>query len=203
MGDLEAKKRWTSRYVAFIAMMGALGNALFAMSSQVLTISGGITGIALDLSNMGVVIAAVFGGCIAGLATGLIAGILPGLWFGYIGGQSGLLALFGLPIGKAIAGFSIGFLCEYFNVLKGERKSLKTTFMVILGFIPEMLFIILYFSVLMPYFVGFFVGWLILASILIKGVAEMAVIGVITGALVGNSEFVTFLEKYFDVQLET
>lgn len=200
---MEAKKRWTSRYVAFIAMMGALGNALFAMSSQVLTISGGITGIALDLSNMGVVIAAVFGGCIAGLATGLIAGILPGLWFGYIGGQSGLLALFGLPIGKAIAGFSIGFLCEYFNVLKGERKSLKTTFMVILGFIPEMLFIILYFSVLMPYFVGFFVGWLILASILIKGVAEMAVIGVITGALVGNSEFVTFLEKYFDVQLET
>ena len=200
---MEAKKRWTSRYVAFIAMMGALGNALFAMSSQVLTISGGITGIALDLSNMGVVIAAVFGGCIAGLATGLIAGILPGIWFGYIGGQSGLLALFGLPIGKAIAGFSIGFLCEYFNVLKGERKSLKTTFMVILGFIPEMLFIILYFSVLMPYFVGFFVGWLILASILIKGVAEMAVIGVITGALVGNSEFVTFLEKYFDVQLET
>jgi len=200
---LKDYKELTSRYVAFIAMMGALGNALFAMSSQVLAIPGGITGIALDLSNLGVVIAAVFGGCIAGVATGLIAGILPGIWFGYIGGGSGILALIGLPVGKAIAGFSIGFLCKYFNVLKGERKSLKTTFIVILGFIPEMLFIVLYFSVLMPLFVGFFVGWLIIVSILVKGLAEMAVISVITGALVGNTEFVMFLEKYFEVPLET
>ncbi|OYT25280.1 MAG: hypothetical protein B6U95_09835, partial [Thermofilum sp. ex4484_82] len=71
---------------------------------------------------------------------------------------------------------------KYFNVLKGVRKSLKTTFLVILGFIPEILFMVLYFSVLMPY---------------------LAVIGIITGALVGNSEFVTFLEKYFNVPLET
>jgi len=203
VGNLRSEEKWTSRYVAFIAMMGALGNALFAMSSQVLTIPGGITGIALDLSNLGVVVAAVFGGPVAGLATGIIAGILPGLWFGFLGGHSGLLALFGLPIGKAIAGFSIGFLCEYLDVLKKRRKSLKTVFLVILGFIPEMLFIALYFSMLMPYFVGFFVGWVILVSILVKGVAEMAVIGIITGALVGNSEFVTFLEKYFNVPLET
>lgn len=170
---MKSEGRWSSRYVAFIAIMGALGNALFAMSSQVLSIPGGITGIALDLSNLGVVIAAVFGGAIAGLATGIIAGILPGLWFGFIGGQSGLLALFGLPIGKAISGVSIGFLCEYFKVLEGVRKSLKTTFLVVLGFIPEMIFVIVYFSLLMPYFVGFFVGWTILVSILVKGLVEM------------------------------
>ncbi len=200
---MKTEKGRTSKYVAFIAMMGALGNVLFAISSQVLVIPGGITGIALDLSNLGVVIAAVFGGCIAGVATGLIAGILPGIWFGYIGGGSGILALIGLPVGKAIAGFSIGFLCKCFNVLKGERKSMKTTFMVILGSIPELLFIVLYFSVLMPLFVGFFVGWLIIISVLVKGLAEMAVIGVITGALVGNTEFVAFLEKYFEIPLET
>jgi len=196
---MNAVIKWNSRYVAFIAVMGALGNALFAMSSQVLSVPGGIAGLALDLSNLGVVIAAVFGGTVAGLATGLIAGILPGLWFGFIGGQSGLLALFGLPIGKALTGLTIGFLCNHLKIFESERKSLKTVFIVLLGYIPEMLFTILYFATLMPLFLGFFVGWIIVTSILVKAWTEMVIIGILAGGLVSNVEFVSFLKKYFEI----
>lgn len=196
---MEATRRWSSRYIAFIAIMGALGNALFALSSQVLSVPGGIAGISLDLSNLGVVIAAVFGGYLAGATVGLIAGILPGIWFGYGVGGAGILALIGLPVGKALTGLTIGILCNYFKIFEVERKSLKTVFIVLVGYIPEMLFTILYFATLMPMFLGFFVGWIMVTSILIKAWTEMAIIGILAGGLVSNVEFVSFLKKYFEV----
>jgi uncharacterized membrane protein len=66
--------RWpAARRVALIAMMGALSNALFALSATALNWGQ----VALDLSSMGIPIASLYGGPLAGLSVGVLAGSYP------------------------------------------------------------------------------------------------------------------------------
>ncbi|MEM3609120.1 MAG: hypothetical protein QXV87_02080, partial [Candidatus Bathyarchaeia archaeon] len=73
--------------------MAALGNVMFIVSQTIFK----TTQIALDLSHIGTLIAAVYGGPLTGFVAGLLVGIGPGIYFGYFGGSLGLLGAFGLP----------------------------------------------------------------------------------------------------------
>ncbi|RLF11301.1 MAG: hypothetical protein DRJ62_03895, partial [Thermoprotei archaeon] len=72
--------RLSTKTVALIGLMGALGNALFAISTPLLQWTSGFVGISIDLSHIGTLMAAIFGGPLAGFLTGFIAGVLPGVW---------------------------------------------------------------------------------------------------------------------------
>ncbi|MHC1628394.1 MAG: hypothetical protein ACXQTI_06165 [Candidatus Nezhaarchaeales archaeon] len=186
------------KIAALIGLMGALGNALFAISAPLLSWTGGAIGISLDLSHIGTIIAAIFGGPIAGFLTGLIVGLLPGVWFGFIVGGAGALALLCLPIGKALTGLTVGALSGIFKVpQRSKGRSLLTLASTLLGYIPEMLFTMLYFMYLVPIFVGFEMAIAFMIPIIIKAWIEMGVIGLFTASLVGNQGFIGVVEKYF------
>lgn len=200
---MSSQKLPASRFVAFVSMMGALGNVLFALSAPLLSVTGHLVGLSLDLSHIGTIIAAVFGGPTAGAIAGAIVGILPGVWFGYVVGGAGVLALLCLPLGKSLTGLTVGYLCRKLRVLERNRRSLLVAAMILLGYIPEMLFTIFYFVVLLPIFFGLPTSVAIAISIVVvaKAWAEMAIIAAFAGALVGNIGFLEFLEKHFYVRL--
>ncbi len=175
-----------ARRVAFIAMMGALSNALFVLSATLFN-WGQVT---LDLSHMGTLIAAFYGGPLAGLAVGAIAGLGSGLYFGSV---SGLIPLFlpGLVIGKSLTGLGVGLLSKAFNVLGRERKAVAAVAITLLGYVPECLFTIAFFLVLIPLFAPHAAAWLtpLWASIVSKAWIEMGIMGFYMAALVGNQGF--------------
>lgn len=190
--------RLSTKIVALIGLMGALGNALFAISTPLLQWTSGFVGISIDLSHIGTLMAAIFGGPLAGFLTGFIAGVLPGVWYGYVIGGAGVLALLCLPIGKALTGATVGFLNRAFRVPSRTRgRSMLTLASTLLGYIPEMLFTILYFKLLMPLYVGALVGDVIMFGIIAKAWVEMVLIGLFMASLVGNQGFLGVVEKYF------
>ncbi|MEM2328971.1 MAG: hypothetical protein QXE17_02155, partial [Nitrososphaerota archaeon] len=69
------------RYWAFAIIMGALGNALAALT----VIPTMVQQVALDFSLLPAIIAGIYGGWALGGLTGFIAGILPSIWFGPLG----------------------------------------------------------------------------------------------------------------------
>jgi len=192
-------KMLRSKFVAFIAMMGALGNVLFALSAPLLTVTGGLVGISIDLSHVGTIIAAMLGGPLAGAVAGAIVGILPGIWFGYVVGGAGVVALLCLPIGKALTGATAGILFKTMNVLERNNKSLMAALIVLLSYIPEMLFTIMYFLVLLPQIFGLplNVAIAICVMVIAKAWVEIAIIGTLAGALIGNNGFLEFMNKHF------
>lgn len=195
-----AKSRY-SRALAFSAMMGALGNILFFIS-QALFKWGQV---ALDFSHIGTLIAAVYGGPKLGMLVGLLVGIGTGIYFGFIGGALGFLGLLGLPIGKAMTGISVGALARWLRVGLREGSSITvkgssiiTIITVLLGFVPECIFIIFFFKVLVVLFLPAVAGYLLafLTPILIKAWIEIIVMAFYMGALVGNNGFSNFVKQY-------
>jgi len=181
-----------SKTIAFMAVMGALGNILFLISSYL----GPITpGVALDLSLIPVLIAALYGGPFVGFVTGLFVGISPGIYFGPMGHGS-WLGLIGLPIGKALTGFTAGFLYKGLDVDHRHRKSILTVPLVLVSYIPECLFTVAYFVSLLPYFLGGG-GIGILVFVLPKAWAEIIFMSFFMAALVGNHGFSTFIANFF------
>lgn len=181
-----------SKKISFIAMMSALGNALFLISYY----SGPITqGVALDFSLVGVIIAAFYGGPAVGLVTGLLAGIFPGIYFGPMGNGS-WLGLVGLPIGKALTGLTVGWLYKGLGMNQRSRRSIVTVPLVAVSYLPECFFTIVYFVSLLPFFIGGG-GWGILGYVLPKAWVEVIVISFLMAALVGNRGFSDFLNDFF------
>lgn len=181
-----------TKTIAFMAVMGALGNILFLISSYM----GPITpGVALDLSLIPVFIAALFGGPVVGLLTGLFVGISPGIYFGPMGHGS-WLGLIGLPIGKALTGFTSGFLYKGLNMDQKQLKSILAIPLVLISYIPEFLFTVVYFVSLLPYFIGGG-GAGILVFVLPKAWVEIIFMGFLMAALVGNHGFSTFIANFF------
>lgn len=170
--------------------MGALGNVLAAITIAPTMVRQ----IALDFSSLPVFIAGVFGGPLVGGLTGFLAGILPSAFFGFIGGQLGILGL-GTSIGKAISGFSVGLLTR---MMKSSRE--RTAFLipiVLLSFVPEALWIYLLFTVFVPVLVpnqAFLSAFVV--PILTKAWFEIAVMSVFTSAIAGHSGFRAFLSHY-------
>lgn len=181
-----------TKQVAFIAMMGALGNVLFLVSFYAGPVAPGV---AFDFSLVATFIAAFYGGPLIGFVTGLFVGIFPGIYFGPLGSGS-WLGLVGLPIGKSLTGLTCGFLARKADLQGKNRSSLIAIPTVLLSYVPECLFTVAYFVTLIPYFVGGG-GAGILIFVLPKAWVEIVVISVLMAALVGNQGFTSFISKFF------
>jgi len=183
-----------SKQIAFVALMGALGNILFIISSYLGPI---VPGVALDLSHIPAFIAAIYGGPLIGFLSGLLVGVFPGIRFGPLSPYGSWVALIALPVGKSLTGLTAGMLCKSFKITQRKvNKSLLTVPLVILSYVPECLFTIFYFVVLLPYIVGTG-GFGILAFVLPKAWAEIIFMSFFMAALVGNGGFNTFIANFF------
>jgi len=181
--------RLSSKIIAFTLIMAALGNTLSALSIGLTKVGQ----VGLDLSHIATFIASIYGGSGMGFLIGLVGGIVPGVYFGPMGGLS-WLGLVGLPVGKALTGATTGALCKLFNIKRRAHPSILTVPIVLMGYIPECLFTVFFFLVLVP----FFFGWAsvsLLISILVKAWIEIGVMGVLMGALIGNDGFNAVMMK--------
>jgi len=176
--------------LTFALSMGALGNVLAAITIAPTMVSQ----VALDFSSLPVFIAAVFGGPILGGLTGFLAGILPSAFFGFIGGQLGILG-FGTSVGKAISGFSVGVLTRI--VKSSQNRTALLIPIVLLGFVPEAAWIYMLFTVFIPVFMPNQAPLsAFLVPILTKAWFEIVVMSVFTSAIAGHSGFRAFLAHY-------
>ena len=191
-----------SRRVIFLALMAALGNVMFIVSQTIFKTSQ----IALDLSHIGTLIAAVYGGPWIGLLTGFMVGIGPGLYFGYLGGSLGLLGVIGLPVGKALTGLTVGYLARVFKIEDTKYSSWKIVVATLIGYLPESIFTVFYFEglvvILLPEVAAFFTSifgsmHVLVLSILTKAWIEIALLGIFMGTLVGNNGFNDFVSRVF------
>ncbi|MEM2339243.1 MAG: hypothetical protein QXW83_03475 [Nitrososphaerales archaeon] len=179
-----------SKQIAFIAMMGALGNILAFITIAPTVVKQ----VALDFSLIPVLIAGIFGGALIGGLTGIIAGLGPSLLFGFIYGQLGFLG-FTLSIGKGIVGVMIGLLTNYFKPF--QRTTWVFIPLVLVAFIPECFWIILTFSIFVPLFIpsqAALSGFLI--PILVKAWFEIGVMSFFISALAGHEGFKSFVFSY-------
>jgi len=114
---------FTSKEIAFIATMGAMGNVLSALSAYIGNIHPQI---ALDLSHIATFIAALYLGPLPGFLTGCIASLFPFYRFGLTGLLGPILGLL-IIFEKGLSGLFGGMLA----------KKVRPFFAVILGYIPE------------------------------------------------------------------
>jgi LytS/YehU family sensor histidine kinase len=170
--------------------MGAVGNALAAITIAPTIVRQ----VALDFSSLPVLIAGIFGGPIVGALAGFLAGILPSAFFGFIGGQLGILG-FGTSVGKAISGLTIGVLVR--AVKPSRSRTILLVPIVLLSFIPEAVWIYALFTMFVPLFLP---NQAILSAfvipILAKAWFEMAVMSVFATAIAGHKGFRVFLDHY-------
>ena len=194
-----AKVGLNLKILVFTVMMGALGNVLFLLSETVLSWGQ----IALDISHIGTLIAAIYGGPLPGLIAGILVGLGPGLYFGYIGGSLGLLGLIGLPVGKALTGIFVGLLIRWLKIEKRKASSLIVIPVVLAGYVPECIFTVFFFQVLVAIFLPLISQFVIplLVPILIKAWIEVGIMGFFMAALVGNSGFSDFVRQYFSKEM--
>ncbi len=180
----------STKHLSFALAMSAVGNVLAAITIAPTMIQQ----VALDFSSLPVFIAAVFGGPIVGALTGFLAGILPSAFFGFIGGQLGLLG-FGTSVGKALSGFSVGLLTRM--VKSSQNRTVLLIPIVLLGFVPEAVWIYALFTLLIPVFmpnVIFLSAFVV--PILTKAWFEVMVMSVFTSAIAGHTGFRAFLSHY-------
>jgi riboflavin transporter FmnP len=182
-----------SKKLAFIAMMGALGNIIFLITHYIGPLAPGVS---FDLSLITTFIAAFYGGPLLGLVTGAFVGLFPGIYFGPLGSGQ-WLGLIGLPVGKALTGLACGILARKLDLNRRSRSSLLAAPTVLISYIPECFFTIAYFMYLMPYFLGV-PGSGILIFVIPKAWAEVVVMSVLMAALVGNQGFRNFIERFFN-----
>lgn len=187
-------QRISSKKIAFIALMSALGNVLAGISIYIGPI---YPGVALDLSHITTFVAALYGGPLTGFLVGFFGGIFPGFYFGWLGGSLAWLGLIGLPVGKSLTGLTAGALYRFLKIEKRSRPSILTVPLVLLSFVPECLFTIFYFLNLMPYFLGIGGGLTMLGFVLPKAWAEIVFMSFLMAALVGNPGFGNFIRIFF------
>jgi uncharacterized membrane protein len=186
--------------LALVASMAALGNVLGVVPiglGQIPT-GAGVGQVALDFSNLAVVVVAIFLGWRLGALTGLIAGVGPAIMFGFVTGSTGFIT-FLLPVGKALTGFTVGLIAQSIRPEK-RLRSYNVILAVLLGFIPEAILTWYYFVNLVPLFVtGYFaqvIAPTLAVPVLIKGCGEMVLISVLAVALVGNEGFRMFFRRF-------
>ncbi|UCD96438.1 MAG: ECF transporter S component [Candidatus Bathyarchaeota archaeon] len=179
---------------AFIAIMAALGNILAVLSINVAPIANGV---AMDLSHIATFIAAVFGGPWIGAIVGFSGAIYPGYYFGFLNptGTLGFLSLVGIPLGKALTGLMAGLLYRGLKINGSSRPSSYAVPVILLSYIPECLFTIVYFLYLVVPVVGQGMAFM-LPIILPKAWIEIIMMSFLMGALVGNVGFRDFVARY-------
>jgi len=188
-------KFMNTKSLTFAIMMGALGTALFAISFSIAPIAQSL---AFDLSLIGVLVAAYYGGPKIGFLTGLIAGILPGILFGPLG-TGGIFGLIGLPFGKALTGMTAGLLSTAIKFDQKARPAVLAIPSTFLAYVPESLFTWGYFVFLLGAMVGTAVFWTVLG----KALVEVAIMSVIMMALIRNKGFGCYIRSHFFSQSNT
>ncbi|MCD6445754.1 ECF transporter S component [Candidatus Bathyarchaeota archaeon] len=187
-----------TKEIAFVATMSALGITLSTLSLNIAPIlsSVGQGGAALDLSHIATFIAAIFGGPYVGALVGFIGGIYAGYYFGYVLGSLGVLSLIGIPFGKALTGLTAGFIYNKLKISNRKNSSLLTTFTVLISYIPECIFTIIYFLYIVTFVYGYGMSFMI-PIVIPKAWIEITVMSIIMGALAGNIGFKEFMLKFF------
>jgi LytS/YehU family sensor histidine kinase len=191
-----------SRKIAFIAIMSSLGALLSAASLQlapILATVSGQGGAALDLSHIATFIAAIFGGPYVGAAVGFLSGIYAGYYFGYVLGSLGFISLIGVPFGKALTGFTAGFLYKKLGIARRSRVSILTVLVVLVSYVPESIYTYFYFVNIAVYVVGYAMTFM-LPIVIPKAWIEVILMSLLMGALSGNMGFRNFLGTYFQSQ---
>jgi LytS/YehU family sensor histidine kinase len=188
-----------AKQIAFIATMSALGASLSLISLHMAPITivvPGQGGAALDLSHLGTFVAAVFGGPYLGAIVGFLSGIYAGYYFGYVIGSLGVLSLIGVPFGKALTGFTAGFLYKKLKIHKSSRPSTLTIPILLISYIPECIYTIIYFLFLVQIVYGGGMGFMI-PIVIPKAWIEVAIMSLLMGMLVGNAGFKEFILRFF------
>jgi len=181
-----------SKMIAFVIIMAVLGNVLSFIPIGLTRVGQ----VGFDFSLVTTFIVALYGGPLLGFLTGFAGGLAAGIQFGPMG-QLSWLGLIGLPIGKALTGLTSGILFKGLNIGKRSHPSPLTSFTVLLGYVPEFLFTVVFFLALVPYFFG----WMsipLVVSIAIKAWMELVVMSLLMGALIGNHGFNSFMSTFFD-----
>ena len=191
--------RLDAKQTSFIATMSALGIFLSGISlniAPILRAVSGEGGAALDLSHIATFIAAICGGPYVGAIVGLLSGIYSGYYFGYVMGSLGLLSLIGIPFGKALTGLTVGFLYKKLRVSNSSRPSILTVPTILISYIPECIFTILYFLYIVRYVYGFTMEFM-LPIVIPKAWIEIVLMSFLMGGLVGNTGFKEFIFRFF------
>ncbi len=185
-----------AKTIAFILVMGILGNIFFAI-----TYYGGslMPGVAVDFSLIAVFVAAYYGGPWVGLASGIFVGIMPGIMFGPMG-MASWLGLIGLPLGKGLTGFAAGIASRSLKLRHRSHSSVITIPATLLSYVPECLFTYAYFAMLMPFFFGKNLELVFFTVILPKALGEVIIMSFLMAALMGNRGFSDFIGRFFTKQ---
>jgi len=181
-----------TKMIALVIIMAALGNILSFIPIGLSRVGQ----VGFDLSHVTTFIISLYGGPLLGFLTAFAGGIVAGVQFGPMGWLS-WLGLIGLPFGKSLTGLTSGALFRVLNVNNKANPSLFAIFSALLGYVPEFLFTVFFFLVLVPHFLGW-VNIPLLVSIAIKAWMEIIVMSILVGALVGNNGFTTFISAFFD-----
>jgi hypothetical protein len=188
-----------SKQITFIAIMGALGNVLSFLTTQLVPLAPNIplgpvsVSLALDISHLATFIAALFGGPAIGGITGAVGGMVAAFEFGFSKGN--LVTGIGLPLGKALTGYTAGLLFRRYEIDNVVRSAILT----IIAYIPEGVLTLVLFRFLLPVVSGIpmNVSTLIGIQIVVKAVIEMAVLGFLLIGLFTSSGFTDYVESYF------
>lgn len=188
-----------SKQITFIAIMGALGNVLSFLTTQLVPLAPNIplgpvsVSLALDISHLATFIAALFGGPVIGGITGAVGGMVAAFEFGFSKGN--LVTGIGLPLGKALTGYTAGLLFKRYEIDNVVRSAILT----IIAYIPEGILTLVLFRFLLPFVSGIpvNVSTLIGIQIVAKAVIEMAVLGFLLIGLITSSGFTDYVESYF------
>ena len=108
--------------------------------------------------------------------------------------MGGALGLIGLPLGKALAGVTSGFVGKRLRI--GGEKQRSAVWGVpasFLSYIPEAFFTIGYFILLQGIIVGITTYFV---YILPKAIVELTIVSVIIAALIGNNGFCRFTQIF-------
>ncbi|WXG45928.1 MAG: hypothetical protein WED05_04550 [Candidatus Atabeyarchaeum deiterrae] len=188
-----------SKSLALVGIMGALGNVLALISITIAQLPSPIAGqVAVDLSNLAIVVVAVYAGWRLGWLTGLIAGFMPGIMYGFVTGTLGFLGPFGLMLGKSFTGLTVGALARATRLQQKKRAYLLVIPIVLVGYVPEFMFTVFFFLIMVPFFIAGAAFWvpLLVASIAVKAWVEMILISLLMAAFVRNSGFNKFIRGY-------
>jgi uncharacterized membrane protein len=197
MESMDAKR------AAFVGMLSALGIVLSAISLNIAPIltTVGNGGAALDLSHVATFIGAIFGGPVVGALVGLVGGLYAGYYFGFVFGQ-GLIAVVGVPLGKAITGFTAGVLYKKLKIGNASQHSFLAIPATLLAYVPEAFYTVLYFLYIVAFVNGQGMAYLI-PVVISKAWVEITVMSILMGALVGNTGFREFVNRFLYVQKTT
>jgi hypothetical protein len=184
-----------ARRASFVGILSGLGVVLSAISLNIALPGGGA---ALDLSHVATFIAAFFGGPIVGASVGLLGGLYAGGYFGFVFGQ-GLIALVGVPIGKAMTGFTAGLLYKKLKIRDGSQHSFLAVPATLLSYVPESIFTVLYFLYIVTIVNGQGMAFMV-PVVTAKAWIEIIVMSVLMGALAGNAGFKEFINRFLRTQ---